>query len=187
MADKFEKYLADELLRSDDPDRTWVAIRVIFVHYRARLSSYALSLLADRPERCDDVLMDTIVQAYKKGEKLLEHPAPVRLMFTLLYFAAKRKRRKEMRREASYPNEEDLGYSGIRSDDGLRSEEVMQAIREAMEKLSRQEFGVFERHYFRHQSKEQIATELSLAPQTVSNLLSLARKKVWTRLESLEG
>lgn len=51
MAEQFEQYLTDELLRSGDLDRRGGAIRVIFVHYRARLSSYALSLLADRSRR----------------------------------------------------------------------------------------------------------------------------------------
>lgn len=188
MADKFEQYLAEELLRSGDPDRTGVAIRVIFVHYRARLSSYALSLLSDRPEWCDDVLMDTILRVYRKRAQLLDQPSPVRWVFRMLYFVAMEKRRAEMHpAKESFQDEEALGYSDIRSDDGLRSEEVMLAIRESMNGLSRQEYEVFERHYFRHQSKDQIALALGLARQTVSNLLNLARRKVWTRLESLEG
>jgi len=188
MADKFEQYLAEELLRSDDPDRTGVAIRVIFVHYRARLSSYALSLLSDRPEWCDDVLMDTILRVYRKREQLLDHPSPVKWVFRMLYFVAMEKRRMEIRPlKESFEDEETLGYSDIRADDGLRSGEVMQAIREAMDGLSQQEYEVFERYYFGHLDKDQIALALGLARQTVSNLLSLARRKVWARLESLEG
>lgn len=188
MADKFEQYLAEELPRSGDPDRTGVAIRVIFVRYRARLSSYALSLLSDRPEWCDDVLMDTMLRVYRKREQLLDQPSPVKWVFRMLYFVAMEKRKMEIYPlKESFEDEETLGYSDIRADDGLRSGEVMRAIREAMDALNQQEYEVFEHYYFGHLDKDQIASELGLARQTVSNLLSLARRKVWDRLESLEG
>lgn len=117
----------------------------------------------------------------------MDQPAPVKWVFRMLYFVAMEKRRTEIHPvKESYRNEEALGYSDIRADDGLRSGEVMQAIREAMDGLSQQEYEVFERYYFGHLDKDQIALGLGLARQTVSNLLSLARRKVWARLESLE-
>lgn len=186
MADNFERYLDEELRRSGDTDRIEVAIRVIFVHYRARLSSYASHLLRDRPEWSDDVLMDTIVRVYEQKDRLLDQPSPVRWVFRMMYFVMKEKRNAEVSPvKVDYEAAGVVIYSDDRSDEKLRSREVMLAIDEAMESLTTNEREVFKRYYFESQDRMRIAFELGLAPQTVSNLLTLARKKVWAYLEGL--
>lgn len=187
MPENFERYLEEELLRTGDPDRAGVAVRVIFLRYRTRLSAYGLSLLSQNAEWCEDVLMDTMVRVFERKEQLLEQPSPVRWVFRSLYFVAKERLRQERRTESvDYGEVDQEPYADGYTDDGLRTDEYLTAIRKAMEVLAPQEQQVFERYYFGHQEGDIIASELGLASQTVNNLLSMARRKLWARLEELD-
>lgn len=187
MPADFERYLTEEMLRSGETDREKAAVRAVFRRYRKRMEQSLRRQLPRAEAFRDDVLMDAMVEVYKKRSILLTHPAPIKWVFSVLFNVAKNKLHKEKKHLLPHYDEEaESVKSDLRSDGDVRISDLVMAIRKAMERLSPREYEVFDRSYFGCLEPEQISNELGIALQTVQNLRSISRKKVQEELKKLK-
>ena len=160
------------------------AFRILFDHYRDRFYYVALKMTG-LEDIAEETAQEVFIQIWRQRVSLAEVENPDAYFFTVLYrqvyqFYKKTAMEKKLRMAIA-----EAPYAKNFTDETILAKESERFINEAVSKLPAQQQIVFKLSKQEGLSREQIATQLNISPNTVRNHLAEAMKFIRTYLNDL--
>lgn len=165
-----------------------IAFRTVFYQYRPRLIAFVLGLSRSE-QAAEDIVHDIFLDLWKNRERLPE----VEHFSTYLFRAVQYRARRQMKRKAQETlilaelRQEEYGDLSTEQQDILSLQAVREYIKQSLNKLTPQQRKIFLLSREMGLSHGQIAEQLGIQPQTVSNHLSDALRLLREDLEAFYG
>ena len=160
------------------------AFRVLFDHYRDRFYYVALKMTG-LEDVSEETAQEAFIQIWKQRTSLAEVENPDAYFFTILYrqvyqFYKKRAVEKKLKMAIA-----DSPLSKNYTDEAVLAKESERLINGAVSRLPPQQQTVFKLSKQEGLTREQIAEQMNISPNTVRNHLGEAMKSIRTYLNDL--
>ena len=161
------------------------ALRILVKLHQVQAVQAAILITQDRAT-AEDIVQNVFLRCFERAE-LFDASRPFRPWFLRMVINDALKATGKQRRYLSLDAQEDESYQALiekldatteEPEDILQRNELRQAIREALQKLSPQQRAAIVQRYYLGLSEREMSNELSCAPGTVKWHLNAARQKL---------
>lgn len=159
------------------------AFRILFDHYKDRFY-YVVLKMTGLEDIAEETVQEVFINIWRQRESLQEIKDPDAYFFTIVYrqvyrFYKKQALEKKLRQFVSESSE-----SRNFTEENVLAKERERFIHEAVARLPTQQKRVFELSKLEGLSREQIAEQLEISPNTVRNHMAEGMKSVRTYLKN---
>ncbi len=160
------------------------AFRILFDHYKDRFYYVALKM-TDREDIAEETAQEVFIQIWKQRNSLSDVENPDAYFFTILYRQVYQFYKKTALEKKLKMTIAETPFAKNFTDETILAKESERFINEAVSRLPAQQQLVFKLSKEEGLSREQIATQLNISPNTVRNHLSEAMKSIRAYLSDL--